>query len=191
MLMRITEEEHILFSCLTWCKQSEYHFYPFRFLIFFESISDLQKQITLGSSKTNLYLTWLLRFQQSVMCTYFYLINGEWIPAKRTGFPGFLFTWSRFKYTLHCCTERLLWPFHTQAVQWFEVTSATGGQMQRLKVGWLTKEESLFEYETISEGSHFGKAPMVLIVTLRGAFHKLGFQVTSCIFQGKCNGAAI
>lgn len=77
----------------------------------------------------------------------------------------------------------LLWPFHTQAFQLFVVTSATGGQTQRLKVGWLTKEESVFEYETKSKGFHFRRAPMVFIVTLREAFHKLGFQVTLRIFQ--------
>lgn len=46
----------------------------------------------------------------------------------------------------------------------------TGKQTQRLKLEWLTKEESLLEQSIKSEGSCLGKAPMVLVITLRDTF---------------------
>lgn len=69
-------------------------------------------------------------------------------------------------------------------------TTGGGTQTQRLKLDWLTKEESLDEHSIKSEGSRLGKTPMVLMITLREAFPACGFQVIFHIFQGKRNGAA-
>lgn len=81
--------------------------------------------------------------------------------------------------------------YKSPAVQVFLMAPATGGQTQRLKLDWLTKEESLLEHSIKSEGSPLGKPPVVLMITLREAFPERCFQVIFHIFQGKCNGAAI
>lgn len=80
--------------------------------------------------------------------------------------------------------------YKSPAVQVLLIPRATGEQTQRLKLDWLTKEESLLEHSIKSEVSPLEKAPGVLI-TLREDFPKCCFQVIFHIFQGKCNGAAI
>lgn len=138
-------------------------------------------------SKIYLSLAWLQRYHTLWFVIFSFQINFNWSPGNRSGMTHFSFSWSRFELTLTAALKGSYGNHKSPAVQVFVTPPTTGGQTQRLKQDWFTREKTLSKQSITSEASRLGKAPMVSMVTLRDPCPKCSFELSSMF----SNGAAI